>query len=241
MKALNKLLKNKKTIVFLDFEGTQFTHEIIAWGAIKCHIDEDGNIIDKDDGFLAYVTTKSTIGSLITKMTGITKDLLSEKGVSLEKAIEQFISYLNEDISGVAFLTFGSSDCKMLHDSINFSNPANAETGREICKNMIDYMAFLSQFIRDSQGNPYSLTNYLKLFEHAPCGISHNPLNDSIDLMNLYTCFLNQKELVLKQYLCLLSSMKIFPQPVKVILENLINGNDVTSKDFIDDVKTFLS
>ena len=43
MEAFNKLIKNKKTLVFLDLEGTQFSHEIIAIGAVKCKIDEKGN------------------------------------------------------------------------------------------------------------------------------------------------------------------------------------------------------
>ena len=45
MEAFNKLIKNKKTLVFLDLEGTQFSHEIIAIGAVKCKIDENGKEI----------------------------------------------------------------------------------------------------------------------------------------------------------------------------------------------------
>ena len=30
MEAIKRLLKKHKTVVFLDFEGTQYTHEIIA-------------------------------------------------------------------------------------------------------------------------------------------------------------------------------------------------------------------
>ena len=44
MEAFNKLIKNKKTLVFLDLEGTQFSHEIIAIGAVKCKIEEYGKI-----------------------------------------------------------------------------------------------------------------------------------------------------------------------------------------------------
>ena len=42
MEAFKKLIKNKRTLVFLDLEGTQFSHEIIAIGAVKCKIDEKG-------------------------------------------------------------------------------------------------------------------------------------------------------------------------------------------------------
>ena len=44
MKKFDKLLKGHKNIVFLDFEGTQFSHEMIAIGAIATTIDRNGRI-----------------------------------------------------------------------------------------------------------------------------------------------------------------------------------------------------
>ena len=47
MKALQKLTKGKKYGIFLDFEGTQFSHEIIAIGAVKCKLTPNGHIIQQ--------------------------------------------------------------------------------------------------------------------------------------------------------------------------------------------------
>lgn len=44
MKALNKHLNNVKTLCFLDLEGTQFSHEMIAIGAVKVSIRKDGSV-----------------------------------------------------------------------------------------------------------------------------------------------------------------------------------------------------
>ena len=44
MKKFEKLLKGHKSLVFLDFEGTQFSHEMIAIGAMHVVIDRHGFI-----------------------------------------------------------------------------------------------------------------------------------------------------------------------------------------------------
>lgn len=41
MKLIDKLLNGSKTIVFLDFEGTQISQEIIAIGAVKVTLDKN--------------------------------------------------------------------------------------------------------------------------------------------------------------------------------------------------------
>ena len=39
MKTINELLNDSNRIIFLDFEATQFSQEIIAIGAIKAELD----------------------------------------------------------------------------------------------------------------------------------------------------------------------------------------------------------
>ncbi len=241
MKALNKLLKNKRTLVFIDFEGTQFTHEIIAWGAIKVHIDENGNIIDTYPGFHVYIKTDSKIGSVVTKMTSIDKALLEKNGIDFIEAISKFVEYVDEDLQNVWLLTFGSNDLRMFHDTMLKFNLQKDETAVQICKMMVDFMAFIGQYIRDSKGNNYSLTNYLKIFNIEPYGKSHDPLNDSIDLLNLYKAFIHSPEIVANEYLKLISNLKILPDPIKKAIAKLCNGENITSEEFQNYVKTFLS
>lgn len=41
MKSLFKLIGKRKTIIFLDLEGTQFSHEMIAFGAVRVDLDKN--------------------------------------------------------------------------------------------------------------------------------------------------------------------------------------------------------
>ena len=44
MQALEKILKGRKSLCFIDLEGTQFSHEMIAIGAVKVDVRRDGSI-----------------------------------------------------------------------------------------------------------------------------------------------------------------------------------------------------
>lgn len=242
MKALEKLLKNHKTIVFLDLEGTQFSHEIIALGAIKCHIDDKGMIIDKNncETIRIYVKSLGQIGRVVQNMTHIDEQILKEEGISLEEAFRKFNDFIGLPLDECSFVVFGSNDCKMILDSISYSKPSNEEIGFSIVKNSIDFLMFISQYVKDDNGNNYSLVNYLKVFGIVPYGISHDPLNDSIDLMNLYDAINTKKDILLCEYLKVLQKQRIFPQPVKEAINKLCSGANLTSDDFINDCKNYL-
>ena len=61
MKALNKHLNNVKTLCFLDLEGTQFSHEMIAIGAVKVNIRKDGSIKKIHRGIYTLVKSKNRV------------------------------------------------------------------------------------------------------------------------------------------------------------------------------------
>ena len=242
MKALKKLLKNHKNIIFLDLEGTQFSHEIIAIGAIKCQIDEKGMIIEKNkcETIRLFVKSLGQIGKVVQNMTHIDEEILKNEGISLEEAFDKFNNFINLPLDECSFIVFGSNDCKMILDSITYSKPNNEEIGFSIAKNSIDFLMFISQYVKDDNGNNYSLVNYLKVFGVEPYGISHDPLNDSIDLMNLYDAVNTKKDILLKEYLKVLQKQRIFPQPVKDAINRLCSGDNLTSDDFISDCKSYL-
>ena len=242
MEALKKQIKGKKTLVFLDLEGTQFSHEIIAIGAVKCSINTKGKISKffKPKQFRIYVKPLGQIGRFVQNMTKIDEALLKEKGVSLVEAFEALADFIKEPLKDCAFLVFGSNDAKMIIDSINYSKPKNENIGFEIVKNSIDYLAFISQFIKDDNGNNYSLVNYLKVFGVEPHGISHDPLNDAYDLMNLYIAMETKKDILLLEYLKVLQKQKSFPTPIKKAISKLTKGENVTSEEFLEDCKTYL-
>jgi len=242
MEAIKKLLKGKRTLVFLDLEGTQFSHEIIAIGAVKVSVNEKGNIIniEKAKKFKQYVKPLGQIGKFVSNMTSITEDILREQGVTLEQTFKDFKDFVRKPFNECAFIVFGSNDVKMIVDSISYSKPVNDEIGYNICKNSIDYLAFCSQYIKDDNGNNYSLVNYLKVFNIEPYGVSHDPLNDSIDLMNLYNALDTQKDILLNEYIKVLQKQRLFPAPIKKIINDLIEGKNVTADDFIQDCREYL-
>lgn len=242
MKTLEKQLKDHKTIVFLDLEGTQFSHEIIAIGAVKCTLD-DKKKIQKPTRlrkFKIYVKPLGQIGRFVSTMTQIDEPLLKEQGVTLEEAFKEFKNFVKVPLESCSFVVFGSNDAKMIIDSISYSKPSNETIGYEIVKNSIDYLMFVSQYIKDNNGNNYSLVNYLKVFGLEPYGTSHDPLNDAIDLMHLYQALEEKKDILLEEYLKVLRKQRLFPDPVKKAILALTKGEDVSSKDFIEDCKSFL-
>ena len=90
MQTLKKLLKGHKTAVFLDLEGTQFSHEVIALGAIKCKLDENANIIEEEkNGLLVYVFAQNPIGRIIKSLTHIDEDLIAQNGISFNEQLIQ--------------------------------------------------------------------------------------------------------------------------------------------------------
>jgi len=242
MKALNKHLNNVKTLCFLDLEGTQFSHEIIAIGAVKVNVNSNGKVnrISHPKKFKCYVKCLGQIGRFVQNMCNIDETLLKEQGLTLEEAFNKFKAFVKVPLESCSYIVFGSNDTKMILDSINYSKPSNENIGFTIVKNHIDYLQFISQYIKDEKGNNYSLVNYLKVFGIEPYGVSHDPLNDAYDLMNLYKAVDKKKDIVLKEYLKVLQKQKVFPAPVKKIIASLIAGEDVKSSRFIDECKAFL-
>ena len=77
MEALKRILKGRKQLIFIDFEGTQFSHEIIAIGCCKVKCDENGKIIDKDyKSYKRYVKSCGPIGKIVTNITSINNNTL---------------------------------------------------------------------------------------------------------------------------------------------------------------------
>lgn len=242
MKALNKQLQGKKNLVFLDFEGTQFSHEIIAIGAIKCKIDKNGKIIDEDEnGFLEYVHPKNSIGNIISTLTNLTEDFIRKNGVNFEDALEDLKDYIGTSFNDSLFVVFGSNDAKMIIESEKHSRPINFHICNQILNNIFDFLSFISQYIRDDNNNTYSLINYLGLYDKKPYGVPHNPLNDAIDLKNLYTAFLENKNIAKIEYQKILFNNKLSPEPIKRILEKLQNNEIVTKEDFEQFIDDYLA
>ncbi len=85
----------KQTYVVFDLETTGLNeneHEIVEFGALRI---VDGQIVDK---FQCLVLIDNDIPPFISKLTGITDDMIDENGVTLKDALSQFISFIGSDL-----------------------------------------------------------------------------------------------------------------------------------------------
>lgn len=114
MKKMQSLLKGHHYICFLDFEGTQFSHEMIAIGAVLATLDRKGFIKREKDAFKIYVRPKNKVGTYVSNLTHITDELLAKEGVSFYKAMNELRNYLGSAFKKCSFMTFGNHDYRIL-------------------------------------------------------------------------------------------------------------------------------
>lgn len=240
MKKFEKALKGHKYLCFMDFEGTQHSHEMIALGAVLCTLDKKGNIKKEKAPFKIYVKAKNKVGSFVVKLTGITDEQLAKEGVSFAKAMNEFKKYCGMAFKKCSFLTFGNHDMRILGQSIAYTLDYPKDVVSQIQKNYIDYQAVIAEFIRDDNYNPLSLVHYCELFGIKEAGNAHDPSVDAVNLAHIYQGFLDNKELVLEQYLRLLSKMNTLPEPIKKAIQKLANGEDYSANDFKKSAKDYI-
>ncbi len=240
MKAILKQIRHRRHLMFLDLEGTQFSHEMIAFGAIKVSLKPDGSILRSYKGIKHYVISKGSIGSFVIKLTGITKDIISEKGISYADALKTIKNYAGQHYQKMAFVTFGTHDIRIFMQSLMHSNDADETIAKHIVKNHVDMSSVLGEFIRDDKNNPLSLLNYLKVFDHPFEGKAHDPLDDAKNLITLYKeCFI-KKDIIKLEYQKVLRQMRHLPEPVHTMLVRLLDGHTISSDEFDGLVKEYV-
>lgn len=232
MKKLEKILKGHKHIVFLDFEGTQYSAEMIAIGAIAVTLDRNGLIKNRKPPITIYVKAKNKIGKFVTELTGITEDMLKEKGVSFLDAMKQLKKYVGMSFNKSTFITYNNHDMRILNQSIAYNLDYPKDICSQIHKNYFDFAAFFDDYIKDKSGNSLSLVHACELFEVELAKPAHDPANDAINLANLYNAFLIKRDIVLNEYKKTLSLLRHIPEPVKAVLVKLNNNEHITPEDY---------
>ena len=240
MKLLDKAIKNHKYLVFLDFEGTQYSHEMIAIGAVLATLNRKGEIKRMKKGYKAFVLAKNKIGTFVENLTGINQAILDKEGVSFAKAMKGLREYCGSAFMKATFVTFGNHDMKILGQSFSYNLDSPKEIIAQIQHNYLDFSQFVSTFTKDSHNNPYSLSNYCAHYYVDREGIEHDPLYDAINLAKLYDAFVRSPDIVLEDYLVTLSRMPHIPQPIKEVITKLTNGENVTSEEYKNITKEYL-
>ena len=241
MKKFERLLKGHKSLVFLDFEGTQFSHEMIAIGATHVIIDRHGYIKKHKKPFRIYVKAHNRVGKIVTDLTGITDEMLKQKGVSFFTAMSELKKYVGMSFRKSSFITFGNHDMKILSSSISYSFDFPKETVQCIQQNYIDFSAFIGEFMRDDKGNPLSLIRYCDAFGVKQAGPAHDPAVDAENLAWLYDATMRHSEILLDEYKKVLKSFNHFPQSVCNVIKKLANNENVTSEEFDKEIKDYIA
>ena len=232
MKALDKHLNNVKTLCFLDLEGTQFSHEMIAMGAVKVSIKKDGSIKKIHRGIYTLVKSKNRVGNVVSDLTGITDAQLKKNGISFRQTIDMLKKYMGRDYTKCKYVTFGSHDLRIIAQSLAYNLDAKKEDVQILIKHNFDLAEFASNYVKDENNNNYSLANFLKVFGLEFKGTQHNALSDAINLAYLYDALLKNKDIVKDEYKKVLAKMRHLPDPVHDVLKDLASGKTVTPEDF---------
>lgn len=232
MNALRKAIKDKRVLIFFDLEGTQISHEMIEIGAYSVLLHDDLSIKNINQPFKRYVKAQNPIGNIVTNLTGITEKKLHEEGILFPQAFSEFRHYVKKYEDKCVFVAFGNQDIKIIETSVYLNGDAGLSFSRIMKKNYLDFSSFISAYIKDEHGNPYSLTNYLKLFSVPFEGHAHDAVADAYNLIELYKAFLSKKEVVREEYEKTLSRLHHLPAPIGAIIKKLQNGETVTPSFF---------
>lgn len=237
MQALNKYLMNRKTLCFLDLEGTQFSHEMIAIGAVKVSVKKDGTIKKIHKGYYTLVKAKNRVGSVVTNLTGITDKDLKEKGISFRSAVDNVKKYMGREFTKCLFVTFGNHDVRIISQSLAHNLDARKDDVEVLIKHNFDLADFLNTYLKDENNNNLSLAHMLEKFKINFKGTQHNALADAINLAYLYDAFLKNKDILAVEYRKTLGMYRHLPEPIHRAVERLANGETVKPEEFDDYIK----
>lgn len=232
MKELEKHIQHRRTLCFLDLEGTQFSHEMIAIGVVKVDLYKDMTIKKYHKGFYTLVKAKNKIGKVVTDLTGITEEEVKKNGVPFRVAVASLKKYMGKDFNKTLFVTFGNHDLRILAQSLAYNLDAPKDDVHLMIKHNFDLSDFISTYMKDENNNTYSLTNMLKIFNVDFKGTQHNALADALNLAYLYQAMLENREILKEEYKKVLIKMRHLPSPVQGILSKLAKGENVTPNDF---------
>ena len=231
MEIFLKETKNVDALVFMDLEATSFTSEMIEIGAYLAEINKDGSIKKVHAPFKRYVKAKHQVGFHVAQLTGITDEKLRNEGEDFPAVLSSFRKYVGKFWDSCRFVTFSEHDMVIVKNTMAQYRDLNPSYARNIYRHHLDLQRLLDRYIQDQNGNPYSLTNYLKVFGLEFDGKAHDAIYDALNLLGLYKVAREGKEIFIKEYKNVLCGAKTRPV-VKEIIHMLSEGKTVTPEMF---------
>ena len=241
MKKIERILKGRNCIAFLDFEGTQFSHEMIAIGAVLVTLDRKNEIKSYKEPFKILVKAKNKVGSYVTDLTSITDDMLKKDGVPFNSALLELKKYLGMKWKKCLFVTYGNHDLKILNQSIAYNFQFPKDFCQQIQHNYFDFTTLLNDYVRDAKGNALSLIHACEIFKVELLEPAHDPVSDAVNLARLYDAFIKEKDILKEEYKKAITfTSSHLPDPIKNVINKLNNNEDVTPSDFDTFIKESL-
>ena len=231
MKEIDRILNNDKTIIFIDFEGSQYSQEIIAIGAVKASLDNKNFIKKVISTFKCYIKIDEIVGDFITNLTGITDEILENEGLTFPEAMEKLQNFVGK--TPTKFFHYGNFDTHLMHNSALNSGINDEPFIRYFYENSVDFSKTFSRYVKSEKNTSLSLIDALKVFHTNIETNIHDPLTDSLNLMHLYDAFLTKQNILKEQYVNVLRRSPSLPNPFRKILKKLESEQKVTYKDFI--------
>ena len=232
MKALVNALKKRTTAVFFDLEGTGTSHEIVEIGAIKAILKPDGSIKKIFKPFHSYVMPKAKMGSYVSSLTGLTDAFLMKNGTPFRVMQKSLSKYIGKDYKNTVFVCYGDQDPHMFISSAENNMDASMEEAKFVAHHCFNFLSFFSRYVTGDDGNPINLTRACDMFEVKPTGKAHTALADAYGLMNLYSAFIEKKDVVAREYRKTLFRGKGLPEPFRIALTKLQNGESIDLEGF---------
>lgn len=231
MKKLLKIVGKERVVVFLDLEGTQFSHELISLGCVKTKLKKDGTFAKLDKGLQFFVIPKNNIGRFVEKLTGITPAMIQEKGISYPEAIAKFKKYVGRSFKKAKFIAFGNHDLRIFNQSELHSGPSDEEFLNAIRANFVDLSKILSEYAKDDKNNSLSLSNYCKMFNITMIGTNHEALSDAKNLALLYNAIIKNPHIVADEYKKVLENGHGLPRPIQKLMNKIREDGVVDQQD----------
>lgn len=232
MRDLERRINNRKTLCFIDLEGTQFSHEMIAIGAVRVDLNKELRIKKYHKGYYSLVIPKQKIGKVVTDLTGLTEEQVKKHGKPFRVVINELKKYMGREFNKTLFVAFGSHDFRILSQSLAYNLDAPKEDVRTMINHGFDFSEFISNYVRDENNNTYSLANMLKIFDVDFKGEQHNAYCDALNLAYLYQAMLDHPEIMKEEYKNVLKHIRHLPTPIHEVIEKLGGGETVTPEMF---------
>ena len=164
---------------YIDFEATQFTEEIISIGCVA----ENGNTFN----CLVVPSDLKKITPFITKLTGITREMVEEEGYSPEMAFCHLMTFVKENNGDElpVYYCYGNQDKTFIKNTIkymrNFNMMVFASSVRDM---MVDYSAVVKNHLATCG---LSLKKLVALIRHVDdVEQKHDALDDAMMLKECY-------------------------------------------------------